>query len=574
MPALSPVQSSRRLTLLFALLIAVAVMILLRLFYWQVLRYDYVRQEMLKTREQTVVEYARRGDIITSDGVLLATDIYGYEVTAHPKWINAPEVLAAVLAPILNISQSELARAFQQAQDNVVITHDAPSTVGPKLTELHAADSLGGVDFVARPQRRYPGGTLASHILGFVNADRAGAYGLEQRYNETLAGRNGQTTGESNALRDELLWFQPEDRTPATNGASLVLTLNSAMQNIAERELAQALKDNKATGGQIIILDANTSAILALASQPAPDVNAYATTPLNEYNDPAISLPYEPGSVFKVVTLAAGLDSGKINPNITFNDTGVCTVGGRSFYNHDFLKPGIVDLVGVMKQSLNVEACKIAMATGAKTFYQYLSSFGLGAVTGVDLWGEISGTVKTPGDGLWYESDLGSNAFGQGIAVTPLQMANALAVVANGGKLNRPYIVSKIVRSDGSSEVRGPHTIRRVLKPEIARLTNEILTNAIGTESINQAVIPGYKIAGKTGTAQIPIPGGYDPKWTIASFGGWLPAAHPQFVILIKIDKPQKSQWGSVVASPVFARVAQQLVQYAGIAPDHVRAGK
>ena len=199
-------------------------------------------------------------------------------------------------------------------------------------------------------------------------------------------------------------------------------------------------------------------------------------------------------------------------------------------------------------------------------------TFGLGTVTGVDLAGEIPGTVKQPGDGAWYELDLGANAFGQGVAVTPLQMANALAVVANGGKLMRPYIVQKIVHPDGSVETRGPHIVRQVLRPETAHLVTQILTQSIGTESINQAVIPGYRIAGKTGTAQIPIPGGYDPKWTIASFGGYLPADHPQFVILVRIDRPVKSPWGSVVASPVFARVAQQLVQLTGLPPDDVRA--
>ena len=575
MPALSPVQSSRRLTLLFALLIAVAIMVLLRLFYWQVMRYDDLSRIAAQERGQTVTEYARRGDIISSDGVLLATDVYGYQVTAHPAEMVAPESTAGLLAPVLNLSQSELSQAFQQHQSTVMVAYDAPSTVGPKLNALHADDKLPGIDFVATPRRRYPGDSLAAHILGFVNANRAGAYGVEQYYNDTLSGHDGQTTGVSDALRSEFLWFDsPRDTTPVVDGSRLVLTLNSSMQNIAERELAQALHDSGGTGGQIIILDAQTSAILALASSPAPDLNAYSTTPLSQYTDPAISLPYEPGSVFKVVTLAAGLDSGKINQNITFNDTGTCTVGGHSYYNHDFLKPGIVDLVGVMKLSLNVEACKIAIAAGAKTFYQYLHDFGFGSLTGVDLWGEISGTVKNPGDGIWYESDLGSNAFGQGLATTPLQMANALAAVADGGKLNRPYIVAKVIHPDGSADVRGPHLVRQVIKPQTAQLVNSILSRSIGTESINQAVIPGYAIAGKTGTAQIPIPGGYDPKWTIASFGGWLPVNHPQFVILVKIDRPTKSQWGSVVASPVFARVAQQLVQLTGLAPDAVRAAQ
>ncbi|MGB8646434.1 MAG: penicillin-binding protein 2 [Anaerolineae bacterium] len=575
MSALLPVQSSRRLMWLLALLTAVAIMIVMRLFYWQVMRHDDLQQKLVEDRGQTVVLLARRGDIVSSDGVLLATDIYNYEIAAHPPQIKSPEVLAASLAPILNTTQGELLRLLTQKDSTVMLTRNAPFTVGSQISLLGEKVNLSGIDLNTTSVRRYPNNRLAAHILGFVSGERHGAYGIEQYYDEILSGRPGQTTGESNALRDEMLWFESGSVTSPVDGATLVLTLNSGIQGIAERELATAMNDTKATAGQIIILDANTSAILALASYPAPDLNAYSTTNLKEYEDPAASLLYEPGSVFKVVTLAAGLDSNRINANTSFNDTGSVTVGGRTFYNHDFLHPGQVNLVDVMKMSLNVEACKISMTTGAKSFYQYLHDFGFGSVSGVDVAGELPGVVKNPGDGLWYESDLCSNAFGQGIAVTPLQMANALVTVANGGKLMRPYIVAKIVRPDGSTETRSPVMIRQVLRPETARLVTDILAQSIGTESINQAVVPGYRIAGKTGTAQIPIPGGYDAKWTIASFGGYFPAAHPQYVILVKLDRPTSSEWGSVVASPVFARVAQQLAQLTGLPPDDVRgAGK
>ncbi len=575
MSALSPVQSSRRLTWLLALLTAIAVMIILRLFYWQVMRHDDLQPKLIQDRALTEVLLARRGDIVSSDGVLLATDIYNYEVAAHPSLVKSPELLAASLAPILNTTQGELLKSLTQKDSTVMLAHGAPYSVRPQLSKISGDVDLTGVDLNSEMTRRYPNDELAAHVLGFVNASRHGAYGVEQYYDEILSGRPGQTIGESNALRDEMLWFESESQVPPVDGAKLVLTLNTGIQNIAERELAKGIKDSGATGGQIIILDANTSAILGMASQPSPNLNAYSTTSLKEYENPAINLLYEPGSVFKVVTLAAGLDSRRINANTSFYDSGSVTVGGRSFYNHDFLKPGQVNLVDVMKQSLNVEACKISMATGAKSFYQYLHDFGFGTVSGVDMAGELPGVVKSPGDGLWYESDQCSNAFGQGIAVTPLQMANSLATVANGGKLMRPYIVAKIVRPDGSTEQRGPFMIRQVLRPETAQLVTDILAQSIGTESINKAVVPGYRIAGKTGTAQIPIPGGYDSKWTIASFGGYFPVDHPQYVVLVKLDRPTQSQWGSVVASPVFARVAQQLVQLTGLPPDGVRgAGK
>jgi cell division protein FtsI/penicillin-binding protein 2 len=570
--ALTPTQFARRSYVLFAIMVAGALVITVRLAYWQIVRHDDLNKLATDLRERITTEYAKRGDILTSDGVLLATDIFSYEVAAHPKLIANPKEQAQVLAPILNVSESDLVQKLSdQTQNTVMLTLNAPVAAGKQLTELRNAGKIGAIEFVAKPNRRYPGGSLAAHIVGFTNASRQGAYGVEQYFDEILRGRDGQIRAESDALGDESLPFDLPQGSPAVDGSTLVLTINSAIQNIAERELARGVQENGAKSGQIVIMEPRTGKILALASYPAPDLNAFATTNLDAYADPVVSLPYEPGSVFKAVTLATGLDSGKITPNIVLNDPGSVIIGGRTIYNSDRQGYGNVDLVTAMAKSLNVIAAKIALATGAKTFYQYLHDFGFGAVSNVDLAGEIPGTVKNPGDGIWYESDLGTNAFGQGIAVTPLQMTNALATIANGGNLMRPYIVDRIIHPDGSVDVRSPHVVRRVLKPETAAEVTNMLSRSILTESTNKANLPGYTIAGKTGTAQIPVPGGYDPKWTIASFGGYFPADNPQYVILVKIDRPQKSPWGSQVASPIFATVAQQIAQLTGLPPDEIR---
>ncbi len=572
MSALTPAQFTRRTYVMLTIMVAAALVITTRLGYWQVLRHDDLKQVAVDLRERTTTDYARRGDILTGDGILLATDIYGYQVAAHPNLISNPREQAQVLAPILNLDEAELVKQLSSDAQTVMLSLNAPTPAGKELTELRNAGKISAVDFVAKPSRRYPGGSLAAHIIGFTNADRKSAYGIEQYYDEILRGRDGQIRAESDALGDETLPFDLPQGQPAIDGATLVLTLNSAIQNIAERELRRGLDEYGARTGQIIVLEPLTGRILALASYPAPDVNAFSTTKLDEFTNPAISLPYEPGSVFKVVTLATGLDSGKISPGIIINDPGSVVIGGRTFYNSDRQGHGDVDLTGAMELSLNVVAAKIALSTGAKTFYQYLHDFGFGSLSAVDLASEIPGTVKNPGDGIWYESDLGTNSFGQGIAVTPLQMANAVAVIANGGNLMRPYIVDRIIHSDGSVEYRSPRIIRRVIQPETAKTVTEILAHSIGKESSNKANLPGYKIAGKTGTAQIPIPGGYDPKWTIASFAGFFPADNPQYVILVKIDRPTKSPWGSQVASPIFAAVAQQIAQLTGLPPDSVRA--
>lgn len=574
MSALTPTQFSRRTYALFIIMVAAALVIAGRLGYWQLTRHEDLQKLAVDLRERTITEYAKRGDILTADGILLATDIYSYEVAAHPNLIKNPKEQAQVLAPILNVSETELVQKLSSKENTVMLTLDASTSAGQELTGLRNAGKIGAIDFVAKPNRRYPGGSLAAHLIGFTSASRMGAYGLEQYYDELLRGRDGKIRAESDALGDEVLPFDLPQGSPATDGSILVLTINSAIQNIAERELRNGLNEFGANSGQILILEPRTGKILALASYPAPDLNSFATTNLDQFNDPAISLPYEPGSVFKVVTLSAGLDSGKITPGIVLNDPGSVVIGGRRIYNSDRKGYGNVDLVTAMEKSLNVIASKIALATGPKTFYQYLHDFGFGSLSNVDLAGEIPGTVKNPGDGIWYESDLGTNSFGQGIAVTPLQMANALAVIANGGNLMRPYVMDRIIHPDGSVEVRQPRVIRRVLKPETSKTVIDILSHSIGKESTNKANLPGYQIVGKTGTAQIPIPGGYDPKWTIASFAGFFPADDPQYVILVKIDRPTKSPWGSQVASPIFAAVAQQIAQLTGLPPDNVRTKK
>jgi len=552
-------------------MVAAALVIAVRLGYWQMVRHDDLNKLAANLRERTITEYARRGDIITSDGVLLATDIYSYEVAAHPKLIDNPKEQAQALAPILNVSEAELAQKLSAQASTVMLTLNAPVSAGKELTALRNAGKISGIDFIAKPNRRYPGSMLAAHVIGFTSASRVGAYGVEQFYDEILRGRDGQIRAEADAIGDETLPFDLPQGSPALDGSTIVLTLNSAIQNIVERELARGAQEFGARSGQIVVLEPRTGKILALASYPAPDLNAFATTKMDAYADPVVSLPYEPGSVFKAITLATGLDSGKISRGMVLNDPGSVIIGGRTIYNSDRKGYGNVDLVSAMAKSLNVIAAKIALATGPKTFYQYLHDFGFGALSNIDLAGEIPGTVKNPGDGIWYESDLGTNSFGQGIATTPLQMANALATIANGGNLMRPYIVDRIIYPDGSVQARSPRVIRRVLKPETANAVTGILSRSILTESTNKANLPGYKIAGKTGTAQIPVPGGYDPKWTIASFGGYFPADNPQYVILVKIDRPQKSPWGSQVASPIFAAVAQQIAQLTGLPPDDVR---
>ncbi|MBM3127814.1 MAG: penicillin-binding protein 2 [Chloroflexi bacterium] len=555
-------------------LMAVGFFLAARLFWWQIVEMDKLAARQDDQTRYYAPIFARRGDIVTSDGMLLATDIFVYKITATPKDIRNPERVARELAPILGQPYDAILAKLKSRDKNVILAQNAPQSVGGPAQNLKERLGLGGLSVEGKTKRVYPANAFAEHIVGYVNVVRESAYGVEREYDEKLRGTDGWISGASNAFRDIIPFDVPASK-PAVDGARLVLTLHSGIQRIAETELLNAVRETRATGGTIVIMEVKTGAILAMASSPAADLNAFAD-PANQprYANPAISAQYEPGSVFKIVTVACALEAGTVNVHSVFDDNGYIIIGGRTIKNHDDLAPGRVTLTDVMQMSLNVEAAKMSVGLGAERFYQCLAKFGFGAPTRVDLAAEAAGKVKAVGDGEWREVDLATNSFGQGIAVTPLQMIAAVSAVANQGKLMRPYIVQEIQPANGAARKTNPEVVRAVIRPEIAQTLTKVLADAIIAESTNKASVPGYSIAGKTGTAQIPIAGMLDPRWTIASFTGYLPANDPRYAILVKIDKPQTSERGSQVASPVFASLAKQLVSMVGLPPDARVASK
>ncbi len=560
-----------RLRAALIVILAVGLVLAARLFYWQIVRWDDIRQRADKEQTINATIPARRGSIVTSDGLLLAEDEYLYTIVVDPRQITNPSDLARQLAPILGQSADSILTRFKTDKPPIILASDAPATTGEAAADIENQTGMAGLAVTSRRVRVYPGGAFAAQVVGFVNTQGAAANGVERFEDANLRGVDGSLSGASDALHD-VIPFDPPTSQPAVNGADVVLTIDSAMQRIAETELANGIRDSRAQSGSVIVLDPKTGAILALAIWPTADLNAYYDPGnLQRLVDSAVSSEYEPGSVFKIVTAAAALDAGTVTPNTTFDDTGSIYVGGRLIKNHDNIAPGRVDLTGVLQLSLNVEAAKMSIGLGAERFYQYVRNFGFGSPTRVELADEVGGDVKSVGDGRWRDVDLATNAFGQGISVTPLQMISAVAAVANNGNLMRPYIVKQMRYANGTVFNTTPQVVRPVIRPETAQTLTRILSNSIIAESTNKAVVPGYRIAGKTGTASIPIPGGYDPIGTIASFAGYLPSDDPQFVILVKLDRPQTSEWGSQVASPVFAAVAKQLVALVGLPPDNVR---
>jgi cell division protein FtsI/penicillin-binding protein 2 len=320
-------------------------------------------------------------------------------------------------------------------------------------------------------------------------------------------------------------------------------------------------------------MDPKTGALLALASLPTYDPNRFATTEPSLLADPSVSSMWEPGSIFKIITWAAGLDSGAIDPGLTVYDKGKMEVGGRVIENSDRRAHGEVTMMEALAKSLNTVAAYISTTMGKDRFYTYVRRFGFGSLTGVDLASEGPGRLKLPGDEDWFPSELGTNPFGQGIAVTPLQMITAVAAVANEGRLLRPHVVQQFVRENElENEVVNtePHMVRQAISKEAAETLTAMLVEVVERKA-TEAQVPGYRIAGKTGTAEIPTAFGYHATDTIVSFVGYAPASDPEFIVLVKLDRPQTSRWAAYTAAPTFRSIAERLFVYLQIPPDDVR---
>jgi len=550
-----------------------------RLFYWHLLSPD--RQEVAVAEETTKIRYTpRRGTIRDATGHLLALNIPLYEINCDLTKIETEEDLRKVakgVAPLIGETEGEILHKLEKAIEErkkakasggkgldfvVLARHFLAPTAAQLITTTAAySDAVTG--------RTYPEGTLMGPLVGFVNMDGEGASGLESAYNAKLTGKAGE----------EIIWDgnwgrHTHNYTPVQNGADLTLTINRVIQWEVERMLEDAVKEQKAEGGSIIVMEPKTGAILAMASYPTYDPNQFAKYAAISYDyfiNPCTSKQYEPGSVFKVITMAAALDTGAVTRTTTYYDAGLLNIGGRKIRNHDRKAHGTTTMEEVLIKSLNVGAATISIKMGSKVFYPYVSAFGFGQPTGIELQGEATGTVHMPGDPKWSDSDLATNAYGQGIAVTPLQMINAICAVANSGYLMRPYVVDEI-RLGGVVTRTHPVALRQVISKETARELTDMLVKVVGM-GCPAAAVEGYRIAGKTGTAQIPHLGSYDnddPTAIIASFVGYAPADAPRFAILVKIDKPKVGHWGTTVAAPVFRKLARRLFTLLDIPPDEV----
>ncbi|MCO6451011.1 MAG: penicillin-binding protein 2 [Caldilineales bacterium] len=568
-PRTQPGTHSRRMYVVLGIFAAFGVILALQLVRYQALGIcSVVRASGIEKPEVDRTE--PRGNIVDRRGHPLAIDRYVYEIVASPATMADRKAAADRVAGVMGMNATELYLRFEENKHltNLPLT----TTAGPEQGEEIMAWDVFTVTAQPMPRRFYPEGELASQVLGFVNMDREGQYGLEGYYDEFLRAPlalkrephspNGWDIENGAQLPDTLFLPSPVRR-------DLVLTLDRTIQHMAEVALIDAIREHKAQSGTVIVLEPHTSAVLAMASWPDFNPNTYNNVGnFNYYLNPAISALYEPGSVFKLITYAAALETHTITPSMKFLDEDKFVYGERTIKNWDGRGRGVITATEALAQSLNVTTAKIAVELGRNEFYKAVARFGFGQLTGIELQGEYAGLVKTPGKGEWYPADLAINSFGQGISVTPLQMANAVAAIASGGVLHRVHLVQNIIDGNRLITIEQQPLSRAISKETADTLTRMMVRTVNETE---EAYIEDYSIAGKSGTAEIPLPNGYNDEQTIVSFGGFFPADDPQFVILVKLDRPKTSRWATQTAAPLFRTIALNLIDLYAIPPDDIR---
>jgi stage V sporulation protein D (sporulation-specific penicillin-binding protein) len=506
-----------------------------------------------------------RGEIVDRSGDVLAMDQMAESLYALPPEVTDPPAEAAAVAQVTGLAVAPIARALASKAAWVWVAHRLPQSQYRALL----AKNLPGLYFQQEAQRVYPAGQLAASVIGFVGSDGQGLDGVEYAFNRQLTGTPGSVTEALDAYGNPL----PESTlryAPPENGLTVELTLDSQLQYLAETLLAATVAKYQARYGIALALDTRTGEILAMANVPSFNPNDWQAVSPSVWRNPSVQSDVQPGSAFKPIVASAAIDSGQASPNTRYADpSGHITIQGRTIYNWNFIGLGQPTLTEALEQSDNVVFSQVAMDLGVSRFYRYFDRFGFDAPTGVDLPGEASSVAPPPTS--VYPLELATMGFGQTLAVTPLQLLTAEAAIANGGVLMWPHVEKALLGSGGRvvSAVR-PRTVRRVISAATARAVTRMMEAVVYQGLGAPAQVPGYLVAGKTGTAQIPSPtGGYIPNSYLVSFIGFAPADNPQLAVLVMVSQPKGNDaFGSTIAGPVFARLMAAGLHDLGIPPN------
>lgn len=552
---------------------AVGFVLVGQLFRIQVLSHDFYAALAEGQHDLFQHLFPDRGKIYARDHqsrdqtFLLATNRTLNLLYAEPFRIKNPINTARALAPILGLEEAELAPKLSSPTERYRVL--ARKLEDERRKEVEAL-RLEGIGFSEEDFRYYPEGTTGAQVLGFVGESdkgKSGRYGIEGWFDKDLTGVQGYLESEKDS-RGRVIAVGNRTLQPAVDGDDVVLTIDRTVQYVVCKKLDEWVARFGATKGSVVILNPETGAVIAMCNAPTFDPNEYnKIETVDVYNNTAIFEPYESGSVFKAITMAAGLDSGKISPSTPFDDPGEIKIGPFTIRNSDLKAHGLVDMTTVLTESLNTGVVDVVHRLGASKFLGYVHDFGFGQKTEIELQSEGSGNIKP----LEQKGDIWSatGSFGQGITVTVLQLAAAYGAIANEGVLMKPYIVEEVRRADGTVETRAPKTVRRVISERASQLLSGMLVAVIEKGHGARAGVPGYWLAGKTGTAQIPRKegGGYEVGQTIGSFAGFGPVDDPKFVMVVRIDRPQGVQFAESTAAPLFGDIAKFLLDYYQIPP-------
>jgi stage V sporulation protein D (sporulation-specific penicillin-binding protein) len=567
-------EKSERVTLVAALFIILGAIAIGRLFYLQVYKYKTYASlaESQHLSKDTI--FAKRGQIFAEDSIsgtpyLLASNQTLNLIYIDPKELVNKDDAFNKLSPIIGISVSDLDARYDPSSRYIILAHRLTNDQSDAISKLNIA----GVGLQPENWRYYPEGSLSAAVLGFVNNEGIGNYGLEQHYNDILTGVNGYLDEETDAHGIQIT-FGNNVSKPAVNGSDIYLTIDKYIQATAEQYLADTIKKYSADSGQVIVMDKTSGKILAMANAPTFDPNNFTSQKdLSVFRNRSVTDVYEPGSVFKAITMSAGLDSGKITPQTTFDDKGYTVVDGVKISNAltgITGAKGVVDMSFVLEQSLNTGTTFIEQQMGKQIYYNYVKKFGFGAQTGIEADNEGLGVVYQPDQ----VGDLGyaTMSFGQGVSVTPLQMVTAYAAIANGGKEVEPYMVDKIVDANGNTTATTQTKVKgQVISAKSASEVTQMLINTVNKGEGFQAKIAGYQVAGKTGTAQVPNPdgSGYEVGVNEGTFIGYAVAPNANFVVLAKIDNPRGTPWAEESAAPLVGQMLSFLLKYYQIPPTN-----
>lgn len=553
-----------RLTLYFFIFLFSA--IILRLFYWQVVRAEELSL-MGKSQYDFLVKISpKRGEIKTSDGFSLVTNKYTYRLYADPLKIKDQKIAEDKLSTILNMDIASISAILNLSKRWVSVKGGLDNNIKEEIERL----KIEGVGFEEESVRFYPEASLAAQLIGFVGkndvGENKGYFGLEGYYDRQLRGKEGVALQVRDALGRPII-SKLQVKNSAVDGRTLWLSIDRVVQFIIEKKLKEGIEKYQAVSGMVGVIEPKTGNILALSSFPSFDQREFQKYEDTLFKNPFISNLYEPGSTFKTLIMASAIDSGAVKANTKCDICdGSIQVGEYTIntWNNKYYPNST--MIDVIKHSDNTGMVFAARAMGLDKMLSYLKSFGIGEYTGIDLQGEVTNPLKPKES--WYPIDFATASFGQGVSITPIELLTAFSAIANDGKRMEPHIVSKIETPDRQIINISPRVLNNPISKESAKIITEILVKAVSEGEAKWAKPKGYRIAGKTGTAQIPIAGHYDPNKTIASFIGFAPADDPKFAMLVIIDRPTTSIYGSETAAPLFFDIAKDILTYYKISPS------